>query len=142
MDMISKDNVSFYINGAVQYSITDAYKYVFNVRNLSETLGERSKIVLRNILSKMEINEVLEKRGDIAKTVQELLSVEEHNWGIKVIDVNIVDISIDSSMKQAMSVKAEADRNAQAKLINAKADIETAKCIQKLVKYIKKIQLV
>jgi regulator of protease activity HflC (stomatin/prohibitin superfamily) len=44
------------------------------------------------------------------------------------------DISFDESMTRAMAVKAEADRNAQAKLINAEADIQTAELYSKAAK--------
>jgi hypothetical protein len=125
--LISRDNVTFFVDGCVQWGIADAEKAFFNVDQVHESILEVAKIEMRNLLSSLEINEILHRRGDISKTILENIKYVEDRWGVAVTRVEIMDINFDESMTRAMAVKAEADRNAEAKIINAEADVQTAK---------------
>lgn len=125
--LVSADNVTIHIDASVQYKVVDAKKSVLNVSNVEYSLTERCQMQLRNLLSSMNVNDILHKQGDISRTIINDLTQVENNWGIKIISVQIKDISFDESMKRAMATQAEANRQAEAKLINARADVETAK---------------
>ena len=88
-------------------------------------------MAIRQELSNYEINEILECRQEMGKRMLLSLSKEEENWGLKFFSLDIQDIQFDEVMKRAMSVKAEADRNALAKVINAEADVKTAEMYKK-----------
>lgn len=124
--LISKDNVSLTLDSSIQYQVTDAYKALFDVKDLKETLIERASMSIREIVSSKDINDLLHNNAQVRSSILDTIGNTEH-WGLKVIDVNIKDIIFDESMKKSMATRAEADRNAQAKIINAQADIETAK---------------
>jgi len=125
--LVSGDNVTIHVDASVQYKTIDAQKAILNVSGVQNSLIEKCQMQLRNILSTMDVNSILHKRGEISQKVIGELSQIENDWGIKVISVQIKDISFDESMKRAMATEAEAHRNAQSKIINAQADIETAK---------------
>lgn len=125
--LISKDNVSFYVDGCVQWNINDPEKAFFNVSKVHESVIETAKIEMRNLLSSLEINEILHTRGEISRIILDNMKGIEDTWGVHVARVEIMDIRFDETMTRAMAVKAEADRNAEAKVINAAADVETAK---------------
>jgi len=74
------------------------------------------------------------RRTDESPTMQFIkksLEDVEVDWGIKISNIQFKDISFDQTMNRAMAVKAEADRSAEAKLINATADIKTAELYAK-----------
>lgn len=127
MQVISADNVTFEVDASIQYKIRDSKKALLNVRHIDDAVIERCKMELRNTLSSMKINETLEKKSDISRIVSKALIDIEQDWGVSIWTIQIRDIKFDESMKQAMSTVAEATRQAEAKIINAKADIETAK---------------
>lgn len=127
MQVISADNVTFSVDASVQYKITDAKKALLNINDLDDAILERCKMELRDKLSSMIINDVLQKKIEISKSVMDAMKKNEEEWGISIDTVQIRDIGFDESMKKAMSTVAEATRQAEAKVINAKADIETAK---------------
>jgi len=135
--LISKDNVTFNVDGFVQYKIINPEMATFNVTDIHSSVNEISKIALRNELSCVEINEILENRKKLNTQMINSLKKEEDNWGIKFIKIELRDISFDESMKRSMSIKAEADRNAMAKIINAEADVQTAKKYQEAAKIYK-----
>ena len=125
--LISKDNVTFYVDGCIQWRIKDPQKAFFNVSAVDISIIEVAKIEMRNLLSSIDINDLLHHRGEMSKAVLENIKYVEDRWGVEVTRVELMDIQFDDSMTRAMAVKAEADRNAEAKIINAKADVETAK---------------
>lgn len=127
MQIISSDNVTFKIDTCVRYKVVDARKALLNVSYVNEAVIDICKMELRNILSSLTINEILQKKSEISIHVLQSMEKIEKQWGVDVVSVQIKDMEFDESMKKAMSTIAEATRQAEAKLINAKADIETAK---------------
>lgn len=127
MQVISADNVTFEVDASIQYKVIDAKKACLNVQHVDHAIMERCKMELRNSLSSMNINDALQKKSEISKSVSDAMSKIKNDWGIEISTVQIRDIKFDESMKRAMSTVAEATRQAEAKVINAKADIETAK---------------
>jgi len=129
--LISKDNVTFYIDSSIEYKVVNAKKSILNVIDLDRTLLEKAQMALRKTLSGLEMNEILHDMDDTTQKIKNSMADLEDKWGIEINDIQITDIKFDDSMKRAMAVKAEADRNAQAKVINARADIETAELYSK-----------
>lgn len=125
--LISKDNVVLEVHSSIQYKVVDPKKALIHVTNLDTIIIDRTLMELRSKLSQLEVNEILYDMKDTTEQVKEKLKYIEDDWGIKILNIQLNDIHFDESMTRAMAVKAEADRNVQAKIINAKADYETAK---------------
>lgn len=124
--LISKDNVSVKLDSSIQYQVTNPYKALFDVKDFKQTILERASVSIRETVSSSSINDLLHNSGNVRKSILNNIGDTEH-WGIKIIGVNIKDIIFDDSMKKSMATVAEANRLADAKIINARADIETAK---------------
>lgn len=127
MQVISADNVTFEVDASMQYRFLDTKKALLNVANVDSSVVERCKMELRDKLSSMTINDVLQKKSEISKSVLEAMSKIKDDWGVDISTIQIKDIKFDETMKKAMSTIAEATRQAEAKVINARSDIETAK---------------
>ena len=127
MQVISSDNVTFKVDASVQYRVIDSKKAILKVVGIADTLVELCKMELRNKLSSMTINDILQKKAEISKAVLDSMTKITSDWGVQVFTVQIKDMEFDESMKKAMSTVAEATRQAEAKIINATSDIETAK---------------
>jgi regulator of protease activity HflC (stomatin/prohibitin superfamily) len=125
--IISRDNVSYTVDGSVQYKVTDAAKSIFNVCKVDEAVAERAQLSMREILSDMDIDQVLHQREETATKITHDLKDLEDQWGVVVSLVKFRDIEFDDKMLRAMGRAAEADRNAKAKIISAQADIDMAK---------------
>jgi erythrocyte band 7 integral membrane protein len=125
--LISKDNVTFYFNGSIQYKIVDPKKAIFNVDDLRHNIVEKAQMEMRNILSTRDINEILQEKNKISDELISSFKESVEDWGVDIKSIQIKDFQFDENMKRSMSVRAEADRNAEAKIINARADVETAK---------------
>ena len=126
MQVISSEGVTFRMDASLQCKIVNSEAALLNVEYVMDAVLEKCKMELRDMLSSMEINKILSSRGEISNEVKNKLHHLENDWEIKIISVQIRDIEFDESIKKSMSVKAEADRLAEAKIINADADVKTA----------------
>src|SRR5680860_27016 len=69
MQVISADNVTFGVDASMQYRCTDAKKSLLKVVSVDDAISERCKMELRDKLSSMTINDVLQKKVEISKSV-------------------------------------------------------------------------
>lgn len=125
--LISKDNVSVTLDSAVQYKIINPYDAMFNIKSVNDSIVTKTSTAIRSIVSSNDINELLHNNKYLIDSIAKDVDNNTNDWGIEVTDIYIRDIIFDKTIKMSMATKAEADRLAEAKIINAKADIETAK---------------
>jgi len=125
--VISSDNVTFEVDVSVQYKFLDATKALLNVENVENAVIERCKMELCNKLSSMKIDDLLQNKSEISRSVSESMIKIKDDWGVNISSIQIRDIKFDTTMIKSMSIIAEATRQAEAKIINAKSDVETAK---------------
>lgn len=126
ISVISMDGISFEVGAAVQYRITDAKAAVMNVKNNSSCIGDRCKMELRNKIGAMPINLVIRDKETISNDVIQAMKPMEKNWGISISTIQINDIILDDLAKKTISITNVANLNAQAKIIDAKSDVEIA----------------
>lgn len=129
--LISTDNVTFYVTASIQSRVIDAKKAFLETDDLVGNIIAICQMELRNILSSREINDILTHREAISEELITRMADIEKKWGVKISRINLDDIAFDDSMTRAMAVKAEADRNAEAKIISARADVEAAREFKK-----------
>jgi len=130
-EIITKDGVSCHIDSTLQFKVRDPAKAILNVEHYDYNTQKRAELCLREVVSEMDSEDVLKDREKVSSAILSRLEPLLDEWGIKVEVVQINSMNFDESMKRAMAKRAEALRTAQAKVINAEADIETAKLYSK-----------
>lgn len=75
----------------VQYLIDDPYKYLFKVKDIKGTLRDLSESTMRLVVGDRSINEVINKREEIANEAKELLQIElnEAETGINLVTIEM-----------------------------------------------------
>jgi len=75
----------------VQYRINDPYSYLFKVKDIKGTLRDLSESTMRLVVGDRSINEVINKRAEIADEAKELLQIEldEAETGINVVTIEM-----------------------------------------------------
>ncbi len=87
----SKDGSSVVVSGAIQYSISDIYKAIFNVQDVDKSL---ETLALGIILEYMK-NKNLEECHDITSLKNEIregIHEAAFGWGLKIEEVYITDL--------------------------------------------------
>ncbi|MGH1376482.1 MAG: slipin family protein [Alphaproteobacteria bacterium] len=125
-DVISKDNVSVKVNAVVYYRVIDPGLAVNKVEDFMMATSQLAQTTLRSVLGKHEMDEMLSKRDQLNKDVQDILDKQTEGWGIKVTNVEIKNVDLDSTMIRAIAKQAEAERERRAKIINAEGELQAA----------------
>lgn len=100
----------------VQYNIKDPYKYLFKVRDVKATLRDLSESTMRLVVGDRSINEVINKRSEIADQAEELLQKEldEAETGINITTIEMqktnVPVPVQPSWNEVNQAGQEKER--------------------------------
>ena len=125
-DVISRDNVSVKVSAVVYFRVVDAEKAIIQVSNYLEATSQLAQTILRSVLGKHELDEMLAERDMLNADIQEALDKQTTAWGIKVSNVEVKRIDLEESMVRAIARQAEAERSRRAKVISALGEEQAA----------------
>jgi regulator of protease activity HflC (stomatin/prohibitin superfamily) len=126
-DLISKDNISVRVSGVLNYRVVDPGLAINRSEDFLFRTNQLAQTTLRSILGQHELDDMLQKRGELNKAIQAELDQQTEGSGIKVISIEIKHVDIDPSMIKAIGRQAEAERERRAKIINAEGELQAAK---------------
>lgn len=126
-DLISKDNVSVRVSGVLNYRVVDPAMAINRNEDFLFRTNQMAQTTLRSVLGQHDLDDMLQKRAELNKAIQEELDAQTEGSGIKVISVEIKHVDIDPSMVRAIARQAEAERERRAKIINAEGELQAAK---------------
>jgi len=113
------------VEWVVQYRVTDAYKYLFKVRNLETTLREISEAAMRQIVGDRTVNEVLTVgRAEITQDVEDLIQslCTEYSMGIKIEQIVLQDVNPPEPVKAAFNEVNQAQQEKQTLINQSKSE--------------------
>lgn len=118
--MLSKDENIVDIKIAVQYNISDAKKYLYDVSDPNRTLGAATESALREVVGQSTMDFVLtEGRDEVVSRVRDLTQkmLDSYNTGLMITSLNLQDAQPPEQVQAAFAdvVKAREDRE---RLIN------------------------
>jgi regulator of protease activity HflC (stomatin/prohibitin superfamily) len=125
-DVISQDNVSVKVNAVIYYRVIDSVRAIVQVENYMAATSQLAQTTLRSVLGKHDLDEMLQERDKLNKDIQAILDVQTEAWGIKVSNVEIKHVDVDSSMIRAIAKQAEAERERRSKIIIAEGEEQAA----------------
>jgi len=124
--IVTRDNVTVTIDAVVYYKVVDPMKAVSSVFNYNVAVLNIAQTSLRDIVGQMELDDVLSKREEINKKLQEILDTITEPWGIKVTAVTVRDVRLSSELLTAMAKQAEAERIRRSKIILSEGERQSA----------------
>jgi regulator of protease activity HflC (stomatin/prohibitin superfamily) len=123
---LTKDTVPVNVDAVVYWMVWDAEKAALEVRKYEAAVYFIAQAVLRDIIGKHELADLLQHRDKIAEDLQHTLDEHTNPWGITCQTVGIKDIIIPEELADAMSKQAQAERERQARIILGTAETEIA----------------
>jgi len=133
-NVITKDNVTVDVDAVVYYKVVEPSSAVNEVENYKYATSTLSQTTLRDAIGQIELDELLSKREEINRNIQEMLDVSTDPWGIKVTGVTLRDVKIDDTMLRAIAKQAEAEREKRARIILAEGEYIAVEKMQQAAK--------
>ncbi|NHI00811.1 SPFH domain-containing protein [Oceanimonas sp. MB9] len=124
--VITADNVSVTVNGALYFQVIDPERAVYQTENLIQAIEILAKTSLRSEVGKMELDKLFESRQEINDKLQIVMDEAGNKWGVKVTRVEIQDIMIPAEVEDAMRKQMAAERERRALVLQANGEREAA----------------
>jgi len=127
---MTKDNVSLWLTSVIYYRITSPHIAAFGISNIRQALVERTQTTLRHVIGSRILQDVIERREEIAQDIRNIVEEIASGWGVEVESMLIKDIIFSQELQDSLSMAAQSKRTGEAKVIAARAEVESAKLMR------------
>ncbi|KAF5127318.1 putative band 7 family protein [Metarhizium anisopliae] len=127
---MTKDNVTLRLTSVIYYHIVAPHKAAFGISNVRQALMERTQTTLRHVVGARVLQDVIERREEIARPIGEIIEDVAAGWGVQVESMLIKDIIFSQDLQESLSMAAQSKRIGESKVIAAKAEVESAKLMR------------
>jgi len=131
---ITRDNVPVMVNAVIYYKVSAAEKAVIEVENFQYAISQYAQTTMRNIVGEVTLDELLSQRDKIAERIRDIVDKETDDWGLKVNNVELKDVSVPEAMERTMAKQAEAEREKRAVIINSEGELAASSNIAQAAK--------
>jgi regulator of protease activity HflC (stomatin/prohibitin superfamily) len=130
-EVLSKDNVSAFINAVVYFKIIKPEAAVFNVQDYAMAVYQHSQTTIRDVVGSRTLDQLLTDRKTIADSIAESVEKDAKEWGLDITGIKIQDIVLPDTMKRAMARQAQAEREKRASIIISEGESMAAEKLSK-----------
>ena len=123
---ITKDNIVVSINAVIYYRVAEASRAVLAVENFYYAMSQLAQTTMRNIVGQVELDELLSQRDVISDKIKIIVDAASDEWGIKVDNVELKDVSLPPDMERTIGKQAEAERERRAVIIQSEGEVVAA----------------
>jgi erythrocyte band 7 integral membrane protein len=125
--LLTKDFVTVYIDVFVNYRIVVPEYALFKTSNYYGLLDLMVQAVMKNIVAERTLSQLLINRKEIEKSTCFFLDERSHPYGIDITSIETQSIALPHKMERVMATVAESEKRSEAKVIDAKGNLESAK---------------
>ncbi|MEM4458408.1 MAG: slipin family protein [Candidatus Caldarchaeum sp.] len=133
--IITKDNVTVDVDAIVYFRVTDPMMAVLKVKDYFTASALLAQTTLRDVIGQVELDDLLTRREELNKRIQQILDEATEPWGIKVTTVALRDVVIPEMMQRAIAKQAEAERERRSRIIAAEGELMAAEKMAQAADY-------
>jgi regulator of protease activity HflC (stomatin/prohibitin superfamily) len=124
--ILTLDTVPVYVDAICFWLVWDAAKAVLEVESYAKAVILSAQTALKDAVGKHELADLLSSRQKLGEEIQQALDEKTGPWGITIQSIEITDVVIPEGLEEAMSKRAQAERERQARIILSTAETEIA----------------
>ena len=125
--VITRDNVSVEVDAVIYYRVVDPARAIIQVNNYNLATSLLAQTTLRDVLGQIELDDLLAKREELNKKLQEILDRHTDPWGIKVTAVTLRDVALPENLRRAIAKQAESEREKRSRIILADGEFQASR---------------
>ena len=133
--IITLDNVTVDVDAVIYLRVNEPNNAVIKVNDYLLASSLLAQTTLRDLIGQVTFDDILSKREELNKRMQEVLDAATDPWGVKVTSVAIRDVSLPENMHRAIAKQAEAEREKRGRIIIADGELKAAEKMSQAANY-------
>ena len=125
-EAITRDNSPVTADAVVYIKVMDAKKAFLEVDDYKRAVSNLAQTTLRAVLGDMELDDTLNKRGEINTRIRRELDEPTDEWGVRVESVEVREVNPSQEVQQAMEQQTSAERRRRAMILEAQGERRSA----------------
>ncbi|MEF8883018.1 MAG: SPFH domain-containing protein, partial [Halapricum sp.] len=125
-EAITRDNSPVTADAVVYIKVMDAKKAFLEVDDYKRAVSNLAQTTLRAVLGDMELDDTLNKRGEINARIRKELDEPTDEWGVRVESVEVREVNPSKDVQQAMEQQTSAERRRRAMILEAQGERRSA----------------
>lgn len=121
-ECFSSDEVNVEVDGVIYISVEDPVKASYGVTDYRYAAIQLAQTTTRSVIGTLDLDRTFEERDVISAKVVEVLDQAGALWGIKVHRYEIKNITPPETVKNAMEMQVNAERERRALLAKSEGD--------------------
>jgi len=123
---ITRDTVPVHVDALCFWMVWDAKQAILEVENFEEAISLSAQTALRDSIGRNDLSTLLSEREKLGHEIQTVLDAKTNPWGVSIMSIEFTDVIIPRELEDAMSKKAQAEREKQSRIILSEAEKEVA----------------
>jgi regulator of protease activity HflC (stomatin/prohibitin superfamily) len=123
---LTRDTVAVGVDAIVFWQVADARAAAINITNYREAIERVAQTSLREMIGATELSRLLSDRRTADEQLRQTIAAKTERWGVAVRSVEIRDVAIPANLQDAMSRQAQAERERDARVTLASAEVAIA----------------
>jgi regulator of protease activity HflC (stomatin/prohibitin superfamily) len=129
-ETLTRDNVPVGCEAVIFWRVEDPRIAALKVQNHAEAVYLAANSALKDTIGTLELSDLLSQRDLVAQNLKQIIDEAASKFGVDVSSVEITDVRVPNDLIQELSVLAQSERAARAKIAEAQAELEVARQFQ------------
>ena len=121
---ITSDTVPVHVDALAFWMIWDAQRAILEVESYHDAVTLSAQTALRDAIGKNDLATLLSERERLGAEIQSTLDAKTNPWGITILSVEFLEVLVPKDLEDALSKKAQAEREHQSRVILSAAEVE------------------
>ncbi len=123
---LTRDTVPVNVDAIIFWQVHDTERAALEIADYREAIGQVAQTSLREMIGATELAGLLSERKKADELLREEIGTKTAEWGVGVISVEIRDVAIPPGLQDAMSRRAQAEREKEARIILGSSEQQIA----------------